>query len=57
MSADAWFQLWSIVLVLGVTAFFVVGLVLAPLGARELVELLRIGTRNEEKEERETTSD
>lgn len=41
MSIDFWMSLWTWIYVLGLGAFFVIALAMVPLGARDVVRLLR----------------
>lgn len=49
MSSDAWINLWSAVLWLGLGSYFLGVLVVAPLGARDIVRLFaRLDARDRE---------
>lgn len=41
MSIDFWMSLWTWIYVLGLGSFFVIALAMVPLGARDVVRLLR----------------
>ncbi len=45
---DGWIQLWKITCIVGFVAFYILAVVIIPLGARDLVRLFRHLSRGSE---------